>query len=293
MPTTCTRALPRRSSSMAPINVLNVLTLIWSAAMVNAQVQNLTVQTPTNVSQCVPVEVQWSGGVEPYTLLAVPLITTPLDTIQYFPGLVGHSFNWTPTFDPFTFAAIVVHDGTGKTGQSAGFRIGGSYDRSCVRSPSSTAAAQPTPSESQTLPSNDAVQREGLSGGAIAGIVVGGLALAALSGLVVMWIRRRRVQTFRRRHRATRSGASLPAPHQRNAHHTTRSFACVDWQPMADLPSPGGYVFKGGEAQVENVASFPAPPSPALKRPGEVGGGFAPRRPGLEYIPEEPPTSPL
>lgn len=74
---------------------------------------------------------------------------------------------------------------------------------------SSSLAATSTAEEGESVGSTSTdTSSDGLSGGAIAGIVIGGLVAAALFSFLVMRWRRKRVQVFRRRHRATRSGAS-------------------------------------------------------------------------------------
>ncbi|EIW52031.1 uncharacterized protein TRAVEDRAFT_75462 [Trametes versicolor FP-101664 SS1] len=248
-----------------------ISTLVILAGLVHAQAQNLTIQTPTNVSQCVPVTVEWTGGVAPYLLITWPIPITPLDIAQIHLNIPGTSFNWTPTFDTESRAFLVLNDSAGASTTSDTFIIAGSDDTSClarqVTTTSSSLAATSTAEEGESAetPSTD-TSSDGLSGGAIAGIVIGGLVAAALFSFLVMRWRRKRVQAFRRRHRATRS----------------------EWQPMADIPQKAEYAFSGGAAQVENQTSMPAPPSPALQRPSEAGGRIAPRR---VAVPEESPTN--
>lgn len=210
-------AVKRTGTTILPSFPAVIWILVILASLAHAQAQNLAIQTLTNVSQCVPVTVEWTGGVAPYLLIAVPVPITPLDIAQIHANIPGTSLNWTPTFDTGSLALLTLNDSAGAFATSNTFIIAGSDDTSCLARQVTTTTSSPVPTstaeggESAGSPSTD-TSSDALSGGAIAGIVIGGLVAAALFSFLVMRWRRKRVQAFRRRHRATRSGTSQMRP---------------------------------------------------------------------------------
>ncbi|KAH9848586.1 hypothetical protein C2E23DRAFT_739303 [Lenzites betulinus] len=256
--------------------ISSFLAISLAGGLTNAQSQNLTIQTPSMVSACVATVVVWTGGVAPYTLVVVPTILSPVDHIQLFFNLSGQSFLWTPMVTPESLVVLTLNDSAGAFSHTNAFIVAGSDSLACLGAQSTSTSSQlPSDATSSSAPPTtelDSSTGNGLSGGAIAGIVVGSLAAALVFAFLAMRIKNKRLRAARRRHRATRS----------------------DWQPMADMPSPGKYAFSGAGAQMENsITGFPAPPSPTLKKPGEAAGGIGPRRPATVNAPGEPLRSPF
>lgn len=188
--------------------LLAMFTILVFAA-VNAQSQGITIQLPTNISQCVPATIKWSGGVAPYALIASPNPVTPIDIVRVYINITGNSFDWTPSFDTQTYVVISLSDSTGAVARSADFIPLASDDTSCLRSQPSTTTSSPEATstaeegESADSPSTD-TSSHGLSGGAIAGAVVGSLVTASVLAFLTLWIFRKRAQAARKRARATR-----------------------------------------------------------------------------------------
>ncbi|OJT05187.1 hypothetical protein TRAPUB_4012 [Trametes pubescens] len=187
--------------------------LVFTAYAATAQPQGLTIQLPTNISQCVPATITWSGGVAPYTLIASPNPVTPIDIVRVYINITGQSFNWTPDFDTQTYVFLALSDSTGLVARAGGFTPSASNDTSCLRSQPTTTSSSPAATstaeegQSASSPSTDTSSR-GLSGGAIAGIVVGCLVAVVALAFLALWIVRKRAQAARKRARATRSRAS-------------------------------------------------------------------------------------
>ncbi|KAL1948138.1 hypothetical protein VTO73DRAFT_12213 [Trametes versicolor] len=245
-------------------------------AALNVQSQGITIQLPTNISQCVPATIKWSGGVAPYALIASPNPVTVIDIVRVYINITGNSFDWTPDFDTQTYVFLSLSDSTGAVGRSGGFILSASNDTSCLRSQTTTTSSSPGATsitekgESASSPSAGTSSR-GLNGGAIAGIVVGCLVAAAALAFLALWISRKRAQAARKRARASRS----------------------HWQALSDIPSRGGYAFDGGAAQLEKHADKSALPSSALKQPSSLVKDVSPYRAVAEPLPEYPPTSPV
>ncbi|KAI0819354.1 hypothetical protein BC628DRAFT_1333214 [Trametes gibbosa] len=257
---------------MYPLILSLTLAVSLMGGLANAQSQELILQTPADVSTCVPVTLEWSGGVEPYTLIAAPIVLTPLNIIRLYLNLTGQSFQWIPPFYPESFVLLALNDSAGAFARSDTILVTGSDDLTCLGTKQTTTSS--STEATSAAPSSDAIlsggsREHGLSGGAIAGIVIGSVVAALALAFLAMRVKKKRLQTARRRHRATRS----------------------DWQPMADMPYPGKYAFSGANAQMENGTGFPTPPSPTVKRPSEAEGlgGIAPRR----AVTGESPNSPF
>lgn len=108
--------------------------IIFSAALFVAGVSaQLTVNTPTNVLSCTPLQITWVGGTAPYTL-SVHDGTDPngaaLDT---FSNLTGTSYTWSSvTFAPNTNLDLTLRDNSGLISQSAPFTVQSGGSTSCL-----------------------------------------------------------------------------------------------------------------------------------------------------------------
>ncbi|EIW52030.1 uncharacterized protein TRAVEDRAFT_54010 [Trametes versicolor FP-101664 SS1] len=246
-------------------------------AALNAQSQGITIQLPTNISQCVPATIKWSGGVAPYALIASPNPVTVVDIVRVYINITGNFFDWTPSFDTQTYVFLSLSDSTGAVARSGGFIPSASNDTSCLRSQPAPTSSSPEATstaeegESANSPSTDTGSR-GLNGGAIAGIVVGSLVAAVVLAFLALWISRMRALAARKRARASPS----------------------HWQALSDISSRrGGYAFDGGAAQLEKHADKSASPIFALNQSSSLVEDVSPHRAVAEPLPQYPPTSPV
>ncbi|KAI0349885.1 hypothetical protein OH77DRAFT_1525278 [Trametes cingulata] len=252
--------------------------LLLSLQLPSVLAQNFTLEVPATIPQCTPTTVNWTGSTGPYTLYTVPTVLTPLDIPYKYPNLTGNSYVWTPNYDTEAFVLLVLEDSTGlHANTTRPVLVTGGADRSCIGPKLSTAS--PTSSPSIVLPAADdstSGTSQSLSGGAIAGIVIGcvaGVSLAAL-WLARKYNQRRRRQAFRRGHKSKRS----------------------DWQALSEMPASGPYPFaaaKPAGEKSEVVPATPVPPSPPLQRPNEAAASVASCRVAVPPFPQEPPVSPF
>ncbi|KAI0363769.1 hypothetical protein BV20DRAFT_87275 [Pilatotrama ljubarskyi] len=262
-----------------------VLSLLFVAFQLPiAHAQSISLQVPSVVAQCTPTRLNWTGGVEPYTLVTVPAILTPIDIVQGYLNLTGHSFVWTPKYDTEALVLLSITDsaGTRSNVHKALISGGGGTDRSCLKSSPSSSTATSSASSAPTFaePSSSSLTGKSgsqtLGGGAIAGIAIGVLAVGSL---LALWITRRynqkqRRQAFLRGHKSKRS----------------------DWQVLGEIRPTGSYPFASAKARVEKPESNPVgplPPSPSIQRPSETAGSVASRRAAVAPFSQEPPVSPF
>ncbi|KAI0649628.1 hypothetical protein C8Q79DRAFT_872744, partial [Trametes meyenii] len=114
-----------------------------------ALAQDLTIDAPSSVAQCIPVTIQWSGGKAPYYLYVEPAVKTPLDLPQTYQNIAGQSFAWTPRYHTGTLVSLAIVDITGASAHSTVFPIMGSTDNTCLgstHSGTSTVDTPPSPS---------------------------------------------------------------------------------------------------------------------------------------------------
>ncbi|EPQ54064.1 hypothetical protein GLOTRDRAFT_139471 [Gloeophyllum trabeum ATCC 11539] len=96
-------------------------------------VLGLTVNTPTNVVACQPIQFTWADGTAPYFLSLVPGGQPSATAIQQFPTQQGTSFSWSQvTLAPNTAFTIVLKDSTGAQAFSDIVTVQSGSDLSCL-----------------------------------------------------------------------------------------------------------------------------------------------------------------
>ncbi|PCH42419.1 hypothetical protein WOLCODRAFT_152448 [Wolfiporia cocos MD-104 SS10] len=145
-------------------------TLFAVAALV-AGVASLTIDTPSDVSECVPTQFTWSGGVAPYYLGRLSLTqqyaialeflqsiepgSDPSGTpLQQYGPLSGTSLTWSTNITANTQVSLTIKDSTGATDQSAPFEIGTGSTSCLSASAGSSSTAAGTSSSSAAASSS-------------------------------------------------------------------------------------------------------------------------------------------
>ncbi|KAG7451161.1 uncharacterized protein BT62DRAFT_402673 [Guyanagaster necrorhizus] len=111
-----------------------------------ALAQDLVINTPSGLTQCLPTLLSWSGGTGPYFLTITSGTDPNGNTLANLGEQSGTSLTWTETFPQGTSLVFNVRDQTGTVKQTAPVTVqtGGSTDctsSTSVVSGSSTSAA--------------------------------------------------------------------------------------------------------------------------------------------------------
>ncbi|KAG8983007.1 hypothetical protein FRB94_008186 [Tulasnella sp. JGI-2019a] len=108
-----------------------VLGFVWTfSSLVLAQ---LTVNTPVSVVQCLPVLLNWNGGIAPYYVTVLPggqPGAAPLESLSS--GTSGTSLTWNVDIAAGTEVTIGVRDSTGSVAYSALVTIQSGSSSSCL-----------------------------------------------------------------------------------------------------------------------------------------------------------------
>ncbi|KAL0580967.1 hypothetical protein V5O48_001059 [Marasmius crinis-equi] len=103
--------------------------VLVSAASVMAQV---TMNTPTNLVACQPVQLTWSGGKAPY-FISVQDGNNPTGTaLERFDNQSGTSLSWTVNFAGGTSVGFLLRDSDGATSQTAATTIQAGSSTDCI-----------------------------------------------------------------------------------------------------------------------------------------------------------------
>ncbi|TDL25470.1 hypothetical protein BD410DRAFT_784460 [Rickenella mellea] len=105
-------------------------TLVALAAFVS-QVYGLTVNTPTNVVECQPIQFTWSDGTGPYFLSLLPGGQPSAAAIKQFPQQSGTSFTWLVDLVANTQFTIALKDTSGTQAFSDIVTIQDGGNRTC------------------------------------------------------------------------------------------------------------------------------------------------------------------
>lgn len=107
--------------------------LISAALFVAGVSAQLTVNTPTNVVQCAPLQITWTGGTPPYLLSlhsGTDVNGTPLIS---FPSVTTTSLTWSAVnVSAGTQLDLSLRDSSGLNSQSAVFTVQPGTDSSCL-----------------------------------------------------------------------------------------------------------------------------------------------------------------
>ncbi|KAI0039854.1 hypothetical protein FA95DRAFT_1577323 [Auriscalpium vulgare] len=134
--------------------------------VVAASAQTLTINTPSNVAECLPLQITWSGGTPPYTVSLASGTDPNGPALQILAtNTQATSFSWSAVnFASGTSLDLNVRDSTGTLQQTAPFTVNpgttdclnGSSSSGASTAPSSTAASTPATSPASTAPSSTA-----------------------------------------------------------------------------------------------------------------------------------------
>ncbi|KAF8233195.1 hypothetical protein L208DRAFT_1396109 [Tricholoma matsutake] len=114
------------------------------AALTAVFAQSLTVNTPSNVQNCVPILLTWSGGAPPYYLFIIPANQPDTQPIVTFPPTSANSLTYLVNIPSGTNVVLSLRDSTGNTVSSAPFLIGGTVT-TCSSSGSGSGSGSSTP----------------------------------------------------------------------------------------------------------------------------------------------------
>ncbi|KAL1949459.1 hypothetical protein VTO73DRAFT_8340 [Trametes versicolor] len=148
--------------------------LVSVALFVAATSAQLTLNTPNPPTQCVPVQITWTGGTGPFFLLA----QCALPLIQY-PNLQSSPFTWSTNITANTAIGFTITDSTGAQGQTAPVTIQSGPDSSCLNGGSASSSAAGGSSTDSTGATSTAASTGATSTGATSGAATSGTATSA------------------------------------------------------------------------------------------------------------------
>lgn len=97
--------------------------VILAAAIAAAAAQQLTVNTPTSVVHCLPVQLTWSGGQPPYYVSLLPGGQPTASPIADLGQQTGTSLSWKATIPANTPVTVQIRDSTGTLNYSDQFTV--------------------------------------------------------------------------------------------------------------------------------------------------------------------------
>ncbi|EIM90921.1 uncharacterized protein STEHIDRAFT_152608 [Stereum hirsutum FP-91666 SS1] len=92
----------------------------------------LTINTPTSIVQCEPVQITWQEGTSPFSVEVIPGGQPTDSPIIEFPATTDHSLTWDVNVSAGTFISLKVEDAAGTTAFSSAVTVGTSDDISCI-----------------------------------------------------------------------------------------------------------------------------------------------------------------
>ncbi|KIY43832.1 hypothetical protein FISHEDRAFT_77761 [Fistulina hepatica ATCC 64428] len=113
----------------------------------------LTINTPSSLTECEPVLLEWSDGTAPYYLNAfLHYGADPSTTILNFGEINATEYTWTVDYASGTSLGLTVEDSTGTTAESAAVTVQSGTSTSCLSASGSaaTSAASTTATTSAT-----------------------------------------------------------------------------------------------------------------------------------------------
>jgi len=97
------------------------VTLAALVALVAAQ--DLTVNTPTSVQECLPVAISWTGGAPPVYVSLIPGGQPGGTMVKDFGAQTGNSLTWNVDQPAGTSLSVQIRDSTGKLNYSDKFNV--------------------------------------------------------------------------------------------------------------------------------------------------------------------------
>lgn len=114
---------------------MNFITLIATlVAIVPAVLGQLTINTPSNVVECEPTQLTWSGGQAPYYLSLVPGGQSSATPLEQLPTQNGNSYTWTVDLQAGVSFNVALKDSTGATAYSDIVTVQSGGSTSCANS---------------------------------------------------------------------------------------------------------------------------------------------------------------
>ncbi|KAI0649254.1 hypothetical protein C8Q79DRAFT_501300 [Trametes meyenii] len=95
---------------------------------------NMQINTLSGVTECVPSDFTWSGGVPPYYLSLVPAGQPSAQAIMQFPPQNGDSMTWLVSLPPGTSFTSALRDSTGAQAFSDAQTVQPGTENSCSQS---------------------------------------------------------------------------------------------------------------------------------------------------------------
>ncbi|CCM01401.1 uncharacterized protein FIBRA_03452 [Fibroporia radiculosa] len=147
-------------------------TVLVVAAAALVGVSGLQINTPSDVTECIPTLFTWSGGVSPYYIVRFShqsgkdphiLFYSPADALlslepgsdptgaplQEYGPLTGTSYTWPTNITSGTSISLTIKDSTGATEESAPFTVGAGSN-SCLNAASTSSTSSSSGSSSAT-----------------------------------------------------------------------------------------------------------------------------------------------
>ncbi|KAN0120674.1 hypothetical protein V8E52_003943, partial [Russula decolorans] len=130
-----------------------IFTIISAALFVAGVSAQLTINTPTNVISCAPLQITFTGGTPPYIISIHPGATPNDSPLATFSNVTASPFTWTAVnYASGTSLDITLRDNTGASAQSAPFSVQSGGSTSCLNGTASgsnapaasTGASSPT-----------------------------------------------------------------------------------------------------------------------------------------------------
>ncbi|EIW83975.1 hypothetical protein CONPUDRAFT_49912 [Coniophora puteana RWD-64-598 SS2] len=91
-----------------------------------------TINTPTNVVECEPIQFTWTGGQAPYYLSLIPAGQPSANPLKTFPSQTGTSYSWTVDLQSGTALSAALKDSTGAIAYSDKFSVMAGTSTSCA-----------------------------------------------------------------------------------------------------------------------------------------------------------------
>ncbi|KAL5525809.1 hypothetical protein ACEPAG_7146 [Sanghuangporus baumii] len=125
----------------------HLVSLFAIIAAIGVAAQNLQINTPTNIVQCLPQLITWSGGQGPYF---VPGGQPGAAALVDFGQQNGTSLTWVVNIPAGTSIGLTIRDQSGTVANSAPVNVGSSSDSSCLSSSLSVSGGSSTPGGAST-----------------------------------------------------------------------------------------------------------------------------------------------
>ncbi|EED85968.1 predicted protein [Postia placenta Mad-698-R] len=146
-------------------------------------VAGLTINTPSDVSECIPTLLTWSGGTGPYYLSIEPGNDPSGAPLQQYGPLDGTSFTWPTNITSSQQVSLTIKDSTGATNQCAPFNINAGSS-SCIgaSASASSGASSASTASSASGASSSAAATTAASGSSAAASSTAPASSASASG---------------------------------------------------------------------------------------------------------------